>query len=171
MPTCLKCDKKFKARQEVNGEKKNLSGRKYCLDCSPFGSHNTKKLNGKPRKDQKDKKPYKCKCGENDPKKFYGNRRSSCGKCHNKLVKESAKKKRKKAIDYLGGCCKICGYNKYYGSIDIHHLDPNKKDENFRNLSGWSWERIEKEIKGCIPLCRNCHGEVHAGIVKLYNDS
>jgi hypothetical protein len=112
-------------------------------------------------------KPFKCKCGESDPNKFYGNKKRTCAKCHNKWTLEAGQKKRKKAIEYLGGKCILCGYDKYYGSIDLHHLDPSNKDKKFDQLRGWSWERIKKEIENCVPLCRNCHGEVHAGITDI----
>lgn len=48
MPTCQKCGKDFPNWIKLNGERKNISKRKYCLDCSPFGMHNTRKIE-KPR--------------------------------------------------------------------------------------------------------------------------
>jgi hypothetical protein len=146
---------------EIDGKKKNLNKRKYCLDCSPFGSHNTKNLS------KKLKDEYKCACGETRPEKFYGIKKSVCSKCHKEYTLRIGQEKRKKAIDYLGGECKNCGYDKYYGAIDLHHLDPRKKDSDFNNLRGWSWERIKKEIKNCVPLCATCHREVHAGVTKI----
>jgi len=165
MPVCEKCNKSFPNRVKIEGKTRVLKNRKYCLECSPFNKHNTKKINGKPRKDQM--RPHKCSCGESDPDKFYGNKRSSCGKCHNKYTKKKGKEKRKRAIDLLGGCCKLCGYNKCYEAIDLHHLKPEEKEVGFSLLKGWSWEKIEKAIKKCVPLCSNCHREVHAGITKI----
>jgi predicted HNH restriction endonuclease len=108
---------------------------------------------------------YRCAhCGETDKNKFYGKKKAVCGKCHNKYTLKRGQEKRKFAIDMLGGCCKLCGYNFYYGSIDIHHVDPSLKDSKFTQMRGWSKERILKEIKNCVALCRNCHGEVHAGL-------
>src|SRR5271169_5077671 len=43
MIPCQKCKRKFPFLMEVDGTKRNLSGRKFCLDCSPFGKHNTSK--------------------------------------------------------------------------------------------------------------------------------
>jgi hypothetical protein len=165
MPICEKCKTKFSFYAVIDGKKRNLSGRKYCLNCSPFGKHNTKKLNGIPRKDQKEHKCYAC--GEKDPSKFYRNKRKTCGRCHNQYTLKKGQEKRKKAINFLGGKCILCGYDKYYGSIDLHHINPNEKDPNFSSLRGWSWGKIEEEIKKCVPLCRNCHGEVHAGILEI----
>lgn len=31
-------------------------------------------------------------------------------------------------VQYKGGKCCICGYDKYIGALEFHHLDPNQKD-------------------------------------------
>ena len=31
----------------------------------------------------------------------------------------------------------------------------------FYNINAYSIERIKKEIRKCVPLCRNCHAEYH----------
>jgi hypothetical protein len=36
--------------------------------------------------------------------------------------------KKQKLVDYKGGKCIKCGYNKYIGNLAFHHLDPSKKD-------------------------------------------
>lgn len=41
MKTCKKCGELFPLLVEIDGNVKNLGGRKFCLKCSPFGSHNT----------------------------------------------------------------------------------------------------------------------------------
>jgi hypothetical protein len=92
-----------------------------------------------------------------------------CAKCHNEYTVRVGQEKRKWAVDHLGGCCKLCGYNTYIGSIDIHHLDPSIKDKTFKHLRGWSKEKILKEIQNCVALCKNCHFEVHAGIKTINN--
>ena len=150
----------------VNGKKINCNNRKYCLECSPYGEHNTGRLHeGDPFGYAKDSdKQYICKCGETDPSKFYGNKKTVCGKCHNQYTLKKGQEKRKYAIEQLGGKCCCCGYDKYFGAIDIHHKDPLTKDEKFTQLRGWSKERIEKEIENCVALCKVCHAEVHAGI-------
>lgn len=160
MPICNKCKKEFKNYVKINEISRNLCKRKYCLDCSPFGMHNTSKII-----DGKEK--YHCKCGEIKPENFYGHKKKICSKCHNEYTKGIGQEKRKKAILLMGGKCSICGYDKYYGCIDIHHIDPEQKDDKFKSLRGWSWNRILEEIKNCIPLCRNCHGEVHNGIKNI----
>lgn len=44
---CKKCSIEFKRKQIIDGEIRNLQSRKYCLACSPFDQHNTKKLDKK----------------------------------------------------------------------------------------------------------------------------
>jgi hypothetical protein len=48
MPTCQKCGDKFPFRVLIDGKQRNLKSRKYCLQCSPFGNHNTKNLHNIP---------------------------------------------------------------------------------------------------------------------------
>ena len=165
MPICKKCNDYFPNRMEIDGKKRCLHKRKYCISCSPYGQHNTRKLNNKMRKDQK---PHNCSsCGETDPNKFYGHKRTICGACHNKYTLQKGLEKRQKAIDYLGGKCQICDYNKHYGALEFHHLDPSIKDPKYGNLRSWSWDRIVREIQKCVLLCANCHREVHAEVTSI----
>lgn len=120
------------------------------------------KLELKTQKFNVKENPYKCACGENDSRKFNKTKRYICKVCHNKYTVAKANEKRRKAIDYLGGKCQKCPYNKYIGAMDFHHLDPTKKNKNFKHLKFWSWEKIVKELEGCIILCKNCHAEEHA---------
>jgi hypothetical protein len=106
--------------------------------------------------------PRKCLCGETDPAKFYGHKKSVCGKCHNKYTSEKGREKKEYAVIKLGGCCKVCGFNKYNSGLDIHHLDPSKKDPNFRSHRSWKKERIDKELEHCMLLCKTCHAGVHS---------
>jgi len=41
MKICEKCLKEFSPIQIINGKRKSLYNRKFCLGCSPFGWHNT----------------------------------------------------------------------------------------------------------------------------------
>ena len=160
MKICENCKKEFPLYIVVDGIKRNLCKRKYCLECSPFMKKNTRKIeNGKFLE-----RPPKCsKCGETDPKNFYGNKKSTCSKCHNKDVVEKGKRNREFALSILGNKCASCGFDKYKCSLDIHHLDPKTKDKTFDSMRSWSLDRVKKEIQNCILLCRNCHQAYHSG--------
>jgi hypothetical protein len=114
-------------------------------------------------------KPTYCcgQCGETQREKFYGNKKKTCGRCHNAYNLKLGQQKRLRAIQELGGCCQVCGFSEYSCSLDIHHLDPTSKAPNFHALRGWSWERIVSELKKCVLLCKNCHSAIHAGFLQL----
>ena len=71
-------------------------------------------------------------------------------------------------IEYKGGECVVCGYAKYAGAFDLHHVDGSKKEFGL-GMQGLtrSLERSKKEADKCVLLCANCHREVHGGVVKL----
>ena len=75
---------------------------------------------------------------------------------------------KQKAIDYKGGCCQVCEYNKCNSALEFHHLDPSQKDFHL-GQSGHTraWDRVRIELDKCILLCSNCHKEVHTGIISL----
>ena len=81
--------------------------------------------------------------------------------------------KRRKHLKQLavlegGGKCQICGYKKYTGALEFHHLKDKEKlfELSVRDLTK-SWGKIVEEIHKCILVCSNCHREIHGGITKL----
>lgn len=79
------------------------------------------------------------RCGESDRSKFYRSVGSLCGKCENEDAMKRQKETRKRIVDYLGGKCVICGYDKYIVALDPHHLNPKEKDViEFRISNGTS---------------------------------
>lgn len=67
------------------------------------------------------------------------------------------------SIEYKGGRCIKCGYNKHPAALDFHHENPDEKDFNIgKNGHTVSWEKLKKELNKCILLCANCHREEHA---------
>lgn len=78
------------------------------------------------------------------------------------------RKQNREDILYIhGNKCNICGYNKYNGALEFHHLDKNEKDFDVSSRNISSFERGLEESKKCILLCSNCHKEVHAGIIDV----
>lgn len=82
-----------------------------------------------------------------------------------KYVTNRRKKIKEMSIDYKGGKCSICKYDKCKGALEFHHLDPNMKDFTIGN-KGYtkSWEIVKKELDKCILVCANCHREIHEEI-------
>jgi len=96
-----------------------------------------------------------------------------CNNCHRELhAKEQQHKKtwavnrrrelKTKAIEYLGGKCSKCGYNKTITPVVFHHIDAATKEiRPARVLDSLNWDKIKKELKKTILLCENCHNELH----------
>jgi len=87
------------------------------------------------------------------------------------LIRAVAKRRRKlksMAIEYKGGKCQLCGYSKYQGALDLHHINPKEKDFGIGD-KGYtrSWDKIRAELDKCILVCATCHREVEAGITQL----
>jgi hypothetical protein len=85
---------------------------------------------------------------------------------------QAVAKRRKKikamAVQYKGGKCVLCGYDKCVDALDFHHLDPKQKNFGL-GLGGLtrSWERVKQEADKCVLICANCHREIHAGVTQL----
>lgn len=77
-----------------------------------------------------------------------------------------SKRIKEELVEYKGGKCEICGYNKCIQALEFHHLDPTQKDFS---ISGGtkSFERLKPEVDKCILVCSNCHKEIHAGLVSV----
>ena len=90
-----------------------------------------------------------------------------CRKCRVEVVQKRRALIKEKAIQYKGGKCSICGYNKYVGALEFHHLNPNEKDFGIGQKGCTrSWEKVREELDKCILVCANCHREIHADIIQ-----
>lgn len=85
---------------------------------------------------------------------------------HSRDTREYRKDIKRKLVEYKGGKCQICGYNKCIDALDFHHINQEEKEYN---ISGGtkSFERLKKEVDKCILVCSNCHREIHAGIIEI----
>jgi len=89
--------------------------------------------------------------------------RYRCKKCSMESVLKRRKNLKMKSVEYKGGECTVCGYNKCVDALEFHHLDPDEKDFGIAS-SGYtrSWEKIRTELDKCILVCSNCHKEIHS---------
>ena len=181
MTICKSCSCEFPRYATINGKRVSLYARKYCLSCSPYGEYKKNGNSGwnkKPVIDGKKQcatcklwKPlneYRPRNRKNDPD---GKRCSFCDVCEEKrqrgivrIRNESRNAFKKQAVNYLGGKCMICGYDRCLACLHFHHKNPTQKDfsiGNKRNL--FSWETVKLELDKCLLLCANCHGELHWG--------
>ena len=89
-------------------------------------------------------------------KRTYSDRKES----NKKSVDKRRRQNKQILVEYKGGKCEKCGYNKCIAALDFHHLDPSKKE---LSLSGntFSLEKQKQEADKCILVCSNCHREIH----------
>lgn len=127
---------KFKSRNEIS----IIDGKRQCTSCENYKELEEFYKNGK---------------------KYH----TYCKSCLTKITLTRQRKIKILAIDYKGGQCQRCGYNKYVGALDFHHLNPLIKDDNWNNFKNRKFDsRFKLELDKCELLCANCHREIHAEI-------
>lgn len=79
------------------------------------------------------------------------------------------KRTKEKLVFGFDSKCGVCGYNKTFEALDFHHLNPNEKEFNVGRMraNNTNWEKLVLEISKCVLLCRNCHAELHSGILSI----
>ena len=154
---CKNCKKSFKACEWIDGKLRNLSNRRYCFECSPFGKHNTRQIHAAGHK-----KINKCIQCNKDYVGGHGKYKNICNSCKVSNYRIALKKE---LIALLGGKCIICGYDKCIGALEFHHVDPKAKE---LTISGSTKNKkfLFNEIKKCILVCCRCHREIHSGIAQ-----
>jgi len=166
---CVSCDKEFSKRPLIDGIKRNCQNRKQCFDCSPFGAHATRLINNV-NKEWKERKCTIC----NRIMNRKNERGSFCWTCTNRKNRVN---KIARIKEFTGSGCWICSYDKCWGALDFHHVDPQTKlfGLTLREIQ-FSWDRILPEVKKCVLVCCRCHREIHAGLIadqdikSLWND-
>jgi hypothetical protein len=90
-----------------------------------------------------------------------------CLRCRSEAVARRRRKLKKILVADAGGCCSLCGYDRYIGALQFHHRDGAAKGFGLadRGLTR-SLDAVRSEAQKCILLCANCHSEVEGGIVK-----
>lgn len=176
MPTCPQCGCRWSRKQVINGERRDLANRKYCLDCSPFNQ----------RKSHTDPGPTNAPLGletrtciecrqEYQYTRHWSQKQVStnltrspsaryCVACSTRRRRQDRKAD---LVRRLGGKCTICGYARSLRALDFHHLDPTSKTFTICSGDNYSWNRTLNEVEKCILLCKNCHAEEQDGILDL----
>jgi hypothetical protein len=174
MPICKKCQNPFPNRALVNGKLRVMCSRKYCLNCSAFGSGNRRKIERyspgqlvtNPRKQQVIRSVC-VRCGrqyEYNRQDRKGHRPDICNSCNANRRRVGAKAK---LVLLGGGSCRGCGYCRSLRALSFHHTDPTKKDFALSDRYLGKTDLVAAELKKCVLVCSNCHAEIHEGIRKV----
>jgi hypothetical protein len=147
MKTC-ECGNIIYNRIKVDGKIHMTSNRTHCLECVPFNSRIRFKTNG-------DRKKHKQIQARNYYKKF----REKYG------VDLMFRKRRARKLMVLNlvGYCQGCGYNRCTRNISFHHLENKQMNMDARGFQ-YGYKKSIGELKKCVAVCHNCHGEIHDGM-------
>lgn len=126
-------------------------------------------LSTKRKISNEDKENRYCpRCGETKNRSEFYKRRGKegssvyCKPCTTEQTLERMRLFKQKCVEYKGGKCEICGYDKYNGALDFHHIEPDKKDFGIGNRKSYGFDdKVKKELDKCILICANCHREIH----------
>jgi transposase len=98
----------------------------------------------------------------------YGGGRYRCAQCNNESVAARRRRIKEILVAEAGGSCRLCGFARYVGALQFHHLDPTSKAFSLsRQGVTRSLERARQEARKCVLLCANCHAMVEAGLLQI----
>lgn len=91
-----------------------------------------------------------------------------CKRCRSEAVSKRRRRVKRKLVGEAGGVCALCGYSRWVGALQFHHLDPKaKRFSPGHQGHSRSIARSRAEIRKCVLLCANCHAEVEGGFATL----
>lgn len=158
MPVCRTCGRVFPNRVIIDDRRRMLCNRKHCLECSPFGRHNTRASLEALRGTAAER--VCAGCGRRFlPNRSQGHHGYKCNTC---VVHKHREAVKAKAIAYKGGKCILCGYSKCSAALHFHHVDGSEKDFSIGGNHTRAWAKVQAELDKCILVCANCHAELHS---------
>lgn len=87
-----------------------------------------------------------------------------CKRCRSDAVSARRRRVKEILVNEAGGKCALCGYDRYVGALQFHHV--NRATKSFTLSHGGvtsSIARARLEAAKCVLLCSNCHAEVEGG--------
>lgn len=89
---------------------------------------------------------------------------SYCKECVKNGVTILKRNFKQECINYKGGKCILCEYNKCNSALEFHHTNPQEKDFHISDSGAHKLtNKIKLELDKCILVCANCHREIHSG--------
>jgi hypothetical protein len=85
-----------------------------------------------------------------------------CKECRKDAVIDIRRRNKIKLVEYKGGKCERCGYDKCIDALEFHHLNSDEKDFGLSCGDTRSFEKLKVEVDKCVMVCANCHREIHA---------
>jgi hypothetical protein len=94
--------------------------------------------------------------------------RHRCKRCRSERVTQRRRALKRQLVAEAGGRCLLCGYDRFAGALQFHHVDPEGKAFALSTAGlARSVARARAEARKCVLLCANCHAEVEGGIATI----
>jgi hypothetical protein len=152
----LRNARKARWKREIDPSTVPTTIKRVCKDCGELKDcrwHYTFSQTRKPE--------YNTRCI--DCSQVYSARiQQNRSKSRNEYRRKNIIERKRKAVEYLGGACIRCGYNKSLVALTFHHRDRKEKENTIGALRERSWKKLKEELDKCDLLCFNCHMELHA---------
>ncbi len=101
-------------------------------------------------------------CGEDKRlEDYYRPTFTYCIPCESARKHHATLMLKRAAVDYKGGRCVACGYNRCLSGLAFHHLDPSTKEADIGSYRGLLTEAVKAELDKCELVCVRCHAETH----------
>jgi len=155
MPKCFNCNKEFPNKIKIDGKYYSLASRKFCLDCSPINSRNTRSYIVTLGKNE----AFCARCQKiKDKSEFYirknsGKALSYCIGCQKKVKDLKLQEKLERIIEERSGMCVDCGKT---FPIQVFEFYFNKTTYHLSKAKNMSLQKLREELKDYIMLCLNC---------------
>jgi hypothetical protein len=95
-----------------------------------------------------------------------------CKRCRSAAVAKRRRTVKQKLVDEAGGACVLCGYSRWPGALQFHHVEPGTKEFHLAQRGhSRSIAKSRAEMRKCVLLCANCHAEIEGGFATLPVDS
>src|ERR1044072_3861688 len=146
---------------------RSVSGVRYWLE-----RHGVKPINrgGPRRRDGEGAKTAQFECRHHGLAYFtlQGSDHYRCKRCRSEAVSRRRRAVKRRLVEEAGGACALCGYERWVGALQFHHLDPSLKEFQIGQRGHCrSLARCRAEARKCVLLCANCHAEVEGGFATL----
>jgi hypothetical protein len=153
---------KRKWKKEIDPNSFAHKIKKVCKDCKQL-----KLCEWQSSFTQTGKPEYRARCDKCQKIYLHKIRTSdNYKKLRNIRRKKELLRRKQWAVNYLGGKCKKCNYDKCLSALTFHHKNPDEKEYEIGQMMDWQIDRIIKELKKCDLLCFNCHMELHEELNK-----
>lgn len=155
MLKCKNCNNEFPNKIKVDGKSYNLASRKFCPECSPLGSRNTRSY----IIELQENEAFCARCLEiKDKSCFYvrkdsGRSFSYCIECQKIIKNLKLREKLERIIEERNGCCADC---KGFFPIPVYEFYRDGETYKISKAKNMSLYKLKTELKDFIMLCSNC---------------